>query len=116
MVDTCGQTTISLKGRSQDVREALNHVMDPHMRTSLNDMGMVSSVVVDDKGKAIIGLVFPCVGCPAFDLIQHDAKQAAQAVPGVTSVEIKLDWAASWSKSKMSDSARILAKEHGYVI
>lgn len=90
--------------------------MDPHMRASLNDMGMVSSVSLDTNGKAIISLVFPCVGCPAFDLIQHDAKQAVQSVPGITSVEIKLDWAADWSKSKMSDSARSLAKEHGYVI
>jgi len=116
VVGTYQQPTLPLTDRAEAVREALNHVMDPHMRASLIDMGMVSAVIVDDQGKATINLVFPCVGCPAFELIQHDTKQAAQSVSGVNSVEIKLDWASNWSKAKMSDSARILAKEHGYVI
>ncbi len=107
---------IPVKDLELEVRRAMDEVMDPHMSVSLNDMGMVSSVNVDDQGTATIGLVFPCVGCPAFDVIQHDAKEAAKAIPGVTNAAIKLDWAASWSKSNMSDSAKAHAKEHGYVI
>ena len=90
--------------------------MDPHMGVSLIDMGMVTEVRVDASGKASIGLVFPCVGCPAFEVIQHDAKQAALGVEGVKDARIKLDWSAAWSKSKMSDAARDRAKSHGYVI
>lgn len=98
------------------VSRAMDEVMDPHMSVSLNEMGMVNRVDVDADGVATISLVFPCVGCPAFDVIQHDAKQAAERVPGIKRARIKLDWGASWDKSKMSDSAREHAKHHGYVI
>ncbi len=98
------------------LNRAMDDVMDPHMSVSLNEMGMVNRIDVDDEGTATIGLVFPCVGCPAFEVIQYDAKQAAERVPGVKRARIKLDWGASWDKSKMSDTAREHAKHHGYVI
>ena len=101
---------------STEIRRSMDTVMDPHMSVSLNDMGMVGNITVDKSGTATISLVFPCVGCPAFDVIQHDAKQAALRIPGVNLVKIKLDWAASWDKTKMSDAARERAKNHGYVI
>ena len=98
------------------VTDALKHVMDPHMGVSLLDMGMVTQVQVDPFGNAKIGLVFPCIGCPAFEVIQHDAKQAALSVEGIRNAAIKLDWASTWSKSDMSEAARDRAKQHGYVI
>ena len=99
-----------------EVTRALESVMDPHMGVSLIDMGMVTQVCVDASGKASIGLVFPCVGCPAFEVIVQDARRAALAVEGVDDADIKLDWAAAWSKTKMSHAARERAKSHGYVI
>ena len=113
------EQVIAREGRSAletRVTDALKQVMDPHMGVSLLDMGMVTRVQVDASGKAKIGLVFPCVGCPAFEVIQHDAKQAALSVQGIRDAAIKLDWAATWSKSDMSDAARDRAKQHGYVI
>ena len=95
---------------------ALAQVMDPHLGVSLPAMGMVSGVGVDGSGHAQVSLVFPCVGCPAMELIQQDAKAAAEAVPGVTEATVKLDWAAAWSKAAMSEAAKQRAKAHGYVI
>ena len=54
------------------VAEVLNGVMDPHMNVSLPDMGMVRRITVSEDGDVDVGLVFPCVGCPAWDLIQND--------------------------------------------
>lgn len=98
------------------VRDAMAQVMDPHLGASLLDMGMVSGVRVDPSRHALVSLVFPCVGCPAMELIQHDAKAAAEAVPGVAGATVKLDWAAAWSKASMSEAAKQRAKAHGYVI
>ena len=47
------------------VAEVLNGVMDPHMNVSLPDMGMVRRITVSTEGDVDVGLVFPCVGCPA---------------------------------------------------
>ena len=120
MVDVIDLAEADLGAATSDIEaavtDALKDVMDPHMGVSLLDMGMVTKVRVDEAGHAQIGLVFPCIGCPAFEVIQHDAKQAALAVAGINDAHIKLDWAASWSKSNMSDAARERAKSHGYVI
>ena len=48
------------------IAEVLQGVMDPHMNVSLPDMGMVRRISVSDMGDVDVGLVFPCVGCPAW--------------------------------------------------
>ena len=63
-----------------------------------------------------LGLFSPASAGPAFEVIQHDAKQAALSVEGIRDAAIKLDWASTWSKSDMSEAARDRAKQHGYVI
>ncbi len=99
-----------------DVRAALETVMDPHMNVSLPDMGMVRRVDVDAQGAVEIGLVFPCVGCPAWDLIQAETKESVGAVDGVTGVKVKVEWGHEWSRDDIAPDARIIAKEHGYCI
>ena len=80
------------------VRAALDTVMDPHMNVSLPDMGMVRRVDIEEDGLVDVGLVFPCVGCPAWDLIQAELKDAVGAVEAVGHVEavndaLSPDWA-----------------------
>jgi len=69
------------------VAEVLNGVMDPHMNVSLPDMGMVRRITVSEDGDVDVGLVFPCVGCPAWDLIQNDIKRSVGALAGVRSTK-----------------------------
>ena len=98
------------------VHEALTRVMDPHMNVSLPDMGMVRRVDIDDDGLVDVGLVFPCVGCPAWDLIQAELKQEVGAVDGVSRVKVKIEWNHEWSREDIAPEARIIAREHGYCI
>ena len=98
------------------VRAALDTVMDPHMNVSLPDMGMVRRVDVDEKGLVDVGLVFPCVGCPAWDLIQSELKQAVGSVEGVTRVKVKVEWNHEWNRNDIAPEARLIAREHGYCI
>ncbi len=99
-----------------EVQAALETVMDPHMNVSLPDMGMVRRVDVDEQGAVEIGLVFPCVGCPAWDLIQAETRESVGAVSGVTKVKVKVEWGHEWSREDIAPSARIIAREHGYCI
>ncbi len=98
------------------VREALGRVMDPHMNVSLPDMGMVRRVDIDDDGLVDVGLVFPCVGCPAWDLIQAELKETVGAVEGVSRVKVKVEWNHEWSRNDITPEARIIARDHGYCI
>jgi|TARA_B110000495_G_C22754208_1_gene441764 metal-sulfur cluster biosynthetic enzyme len=100
----------------EEVKAALEEVYDPHMNVSLLDMGMVRRVEVSDQGKVDIGLVFPCVGCPAWDLIQNDIKQTLSPMEGVTRVKVSVEWHHAWNRDDIKPEARLIAKEHGYVI
>ena len=98
------------------VQEALGRVMDPHMNVSLPDMGMVRRVDIAADGLVDVGLVFPCVGCPAWDLIQAELKQEVGAVEGVSRVKVKVEWNHEWNRNDIAPDARIIAREHGYCI
>ncbi len=99
----------------QSVQDALGTVMDPHMNVSLPDMGMVRRVDIE-AGVVEVGLVFPCVGCPAWDLIQSDIKRTVGALDGVERVKVKVEWNHQWNRDDIAPDARLIAREHGYII
>ncbi len=86
------------------------------MNVSLPDMGMVRRVDIDAQGVVDVGLVFPCVGCPAWDLIQAELKQTVGEVEGVSRVKVKIEWNHEWSRDDIAPEARLIAREHGYCI
>lgn len=73
----------------QDVLRALAHVIDPELRRSITDLGMVRDLRVGD-GKVTFTLALTTLACPLRDQIVTAARQAAQAVDGVQSVDITL--------------------------
>ena len=90
--------------------------MDPHMGVGLNDMGMISRIDINQAGEASIGIVFPCIGCPAWTLIQDNIKTAVGQLEGVESVTVQVEWDKPWTRDQMSDKARSRAQTHGYRI
>ncbi len=98
------------------VEKALGAVYDPHLNVNLHDMGMVRRVEVFDDGKVEVGLVFPCVGCPAWDLIQNDIKKVVTPLDGVNRVKVNVEWQHQWNRGDITPEARLIAKEYGYVI
>jgi metal-sulfur cluster biosynthetic enzyme len=92
-------------GAAEAVREALDAVEDPHIPASLVELEMVVDVAVDD-GRARVELTYPCLGCPAYGMIQDDVRQAATSVPGVDEAEVEVVWDPVWSKSDLSDDVR----------
>lgn len=101
---------------STRIEETLRGVMDPHMGVNLHDMGMLRGIQVDADGGVDVTIVFPCVGCPAYELIRQDIRTTVGAVQGVTGVRVRVDWGQSWDKSDMAATAIERARVHGYVI
>lgn len=104
-----------MDGVTEQVRLALREVMDPHMNVSLIDMGMIRRVDISDGGDLVVGMVFPCIGCPAWDMIQQDIKEKATTVSGVRSVKVRIEWDEVWTKADLSDAAKERAATYGYV-
>lgn len=101
---------------AQRVYDALEGVLDPHMKVSLREMGMLRRVEVGADGRVEVGITFPCIGCPAFEVIQADIKRAVSELEDVGAVRVKVDWEARWRREDMAESARERARTHGYRI
>lgn len=98
------------------VRTALDGVIDPHMNISINEMQMVRGIEISPEGDVEIGLAFPCIGCPAWTMMQNDVREAVAAVEGTRSVKVAVRWDAPWRKSDLSQTARERIRSFGYQI
>ncbi len=77
---------------SQDVLlTALATVQDPEIRRPITDLGMVKGVGVDDAGHATAEIYLTVAGCPLKETLRRDTSAALLRVPGVTSVDVRLD-------------------------
>jgi len=75
---------------SESILAALGKVQEPELNNDLVSLNMIRDLEIDaDKVSFTIMLTTPA--CPLKDRIKREATEAVMAVPGVGSVEIKLD-------------------------
>jgi ATP-binding protein involved in chromosome partitioning len=74
----------------EDLRKALGKVEDPELHKDLISLNMIRDLQVED-GQVSFTLVLTTPACPLRDRIAADAKAAAESVPGVRGVRIKMD-------------------------
>jgi ATP-binding protein involved in chromosome partitioning len=74
----------------KEVLTALQQVIDPELRRSIVDMGMVRDLKVDD-GHVAFTLALTVPNCPLVDQITMEAREAVAAIPGVKNVVVSLD-------------------------
>lgn len=89
----------------RDVWAVIDKIDDPHIPVSLVELGMIYDVTVGE-GTVTIELTYPCLGCPAYDMIQSDIENRVGALEGVRSVEISVVWDPPWSKARLSAETR----------
>lgn len=90
----------------------VDEVPDPHIPVSLVEMGMIYDVSITD-GDVTVEMTFPCMGCPAYDMIQEDVRAVLRPEPGVDSVEIDIVWDPVWSKEMLTPEVREKMREAG---
>jgi phenylacetate-CoA oxygenase PaaJ subunit len=106
-------------GPSEDADEferelwaTLDTVPDPHIPVSLVEMAMIYDIDAGD-GDVTVTMTFPCMGCPAYDMIKDDVRAALRTVRGVTDVDIEITWDPVWSKDMLTDNAREELRDAG---
>ncbi len=90
----------------ESVRSAVGAVIDPELRRSLDDLGMIDAVEVDGS-TARVTVLLTIEGCPKKADIDAEVRRAALAVEGIDTVDLTL--------GVMSDDARkaLSARLHG---
>lgn len=71
------------------LREAVGAVVDPELRRTIGELGMVRDARFE-AGVATIDIALTIAGCPAADRIEREVRAAASSVDGVASVQINI--------------------------
>src|SRR5579862_735121 len=75
----------------EQVRGALDGVLDPEIHKPITELGMVKNVEVASGGAVRVEVWLTVAGCPLRDTITREVTAAVGKVPGVSSVRVDLD-------------------------
>lgn len=73
----------------EQVREVLKSVMDPELRRSIVELGMVRDVSIQDS-QVSLTLALTTMACPLKDKISGDAREAVLALKDIDQVKVEL--------------------------
>ncbi len=89
---------------ADQVRQALQEVMDPELKRNIVELAMVRDVTVEE-GRVKLTLALTTLACPLKDQITRDVRQAVLALEGVESVELNLTEMTAEEKRRIAPSA-----------
>ncbi len=92
--------------------DAIDEIPDPHIPVSLVEMAMIYDVEADD-GHVSVEMTYPCMGCPAYDMIQNDIQSCLRIMDGVDDVDVDVVWDPVWSKDMLTAGVRQKMREAG---
>jgi ATP-binding protein involved in chromosome partitioning len=76
---------------SDQVTEQLRAVIDPELRRSIVELGMVRSIEIGDDGRIEVVVSLTTPGCPIRNHFQEAVVKQVSALDGVTAVEVGFD-------------------------
>ena len=96
-----------------DLRAIVASVPDPEVPVlSIDDLGILRDVSVDDDGQVEVTITPTYSGCPAIDAIRADIT-AALAEHGVDDVDVRLVLAPAWTTDWMSEAGKAKLAAYG---
>jgi metal-sulfur cluster biosynthetic enzyme len=100
-----------MNGLEERVQAALEDVIDPCSITagsplSVVDMGMITGLTADDKGRVSIGMRATSAMCTMIAGIMKVAEDRISQVEGVTSVDVTLQSGPMWTEADMTARGR----------
>lgn len=96
----------------QHLWDVVDEIPDPHIPVSLVEMAMIYDIEADD-GDVVVEMTYPCMGCPAYDMIQNDIKSCLTILDGVDTVDVEVIWDPVWSKEMLTNEVREKMRESG---
>ncbi len=85
------------------VLEALRPVMDPELRRSIVDLGMVRRIDVAADGQVFVTVSLTTPGCPIRSHFEQSVTAAAMALDGITAVEVDFDVLSDSEKGELQE-------------
>lgn len=90
------------KSLEDAVWDAVSTVVDPDLRMSLKELGLIYGIDIDDKKFVIITMTLTSMGCPAAPFLMGAVEEAAKNVEGITGAKAELVWEPRWDPREMA--------------
>jgi ATP-binding protein involved in chromosome partitioning len=88
----------------EQITEALKGVIDPELRRSIVELGMVRSVQIGDDGRVDVVVSLTTPGCPIRSHFQTAVAERVGAIEGVTGVGVGFDVLSNEEKGRLQQS------------
>lgn len=85
--------------------QAVGAVVDPELRRTLGELGMVRAAEVED-GVATVEIALTIAGCPAADRIERDVRAAAAGVAGVHRTDVRITTMSAEERKELIERVR----------
>jgi ATP-binding protein involved in chromosome partitioning len=86
-------------------------VLDPELRASIVDLGMVHDVRVEPDGKVVVKVALTTAACPLRGQIGTDVRSKVAGLPGVHDVAVEYDEMTQEERSALMQKARLRASQ-----
>ena len=92
----------------KDVIAMLRLVYDPEIPVNIYDLGLIYGLKVNPaSGQVHIRMTLTAPGCPVAQTFPETVADVVRQAPGVEDVQVELVWEPHWSRSMMSEAARL---------
>ena len=98
------QWTVVARPTKEQVTQALGAVIDPELRRSIVELGMVRSVVIGDEGGVDVVVSLTTPGCPIRSHFQQAVVEQVGRLDGVTHVAVDFDVLSNEEKGQLQQS------------
>jgi FeS assembly SUF system protein len=88
------------------VTAALRTIHDPEIPLNIYDLGLVYRIAVGPERRVEIDMTLTSPGCPVAGVLVRQVHEAIRRVQGVSMVRTELVWDPTWTRERMSESAR----------
>jgi ATP-binding protein involved in chromosome partitioning len=95
----------------ETVRGMLGGVMDPELKASIVDLGMVHDVTLGDEGSVTVHIALTTLGCPLQAEIRNEIRAKLAGTPGVGEVSVRWVEMTAEQKAAAMQRARLQARE-----
>src|SRR5919108_2577689 len=89
---------------NEQITEALRGVIDPELRRSIVELGMVRSIAVGDDGNVDVVVSLTTPGCPIRSHFQRAVVERVAQLEGVSGVSVGFDVLSNDEKTQLQQS------------
>ncbi len=93
-----------------EVEAALARVIDPELGADIVDLGMVQGIEID-RDRVTVDVALTVAACPLRSQIEQDVVRRVEAIPGVTTVTVRISAMDQEQRSALMSRARRRARE-----